>query len=49
MYYWYKSEEFKYQKWYQEQKELSKNEYTQMMMFAELENDIYDKKKVKQL
>ena len=49
MYYWYKSEEFKYQKWYQEQKELSKNEYTQMMMFAELENDIYDKKKAKQL
>ena len=44
---WFWSEQTKYKKWYQEKKELTKNEYQMMMMFANLENEIYEKQKVK--
>ena len=47
MYLWYRCESFKYKKWYQEQKELSHEDYALMRMYADLENEVYDKKKVK--
>ena len=47
MCHWFRSEQTKYKKWYQEKKELTKNEYQMMMMFANLENEIYEKQKVK--
>ncbi len=47
MRHWYYSESVRYQKWYQEQRNLSKGDYTLMMMYANLENEVYDKQKVK--